>query len=45
MLKKRFFTLFTSCLALVFVLPLAPLVGAPNQIQNQRRITPGSPYM
>jgi len=34
MLKKRFFTLFTSCLALVFVLPLAPLVGAPNQIQK-----------
>ena len=34
MLKKRFFTLFTSCLALVFVLPLAPLIGAPNQIQK-----------
>ena len=34
MLKKRFFTLFTSCLALVFVLPLAPLLGAPNQIQK-----------
>ena len=34
MLKKRVFTLFTSCLALVFVLPLAPLIGAPNQIQE-----------
>ncbi|MDH4240352.1 MAG: hypothetical protein OEW48_12390 [Phycisphaerae bacterium] len=34
MLKKRFFTLFTCCLALVFVLPLAPVVGAPNQIQK-----------
>jgi len=34
MLKKRFFTLFTSCLALVFVLPLAHLFGAPNQIQK-----------
>ena len=30
MLKKRFLALFTSCLALVFVLPLAPLLGAPN---------------
>ena len=34
MLKKRFFTLFTSCLALVFVLLLAPLIGAPNQIRK-----------
>jgi len=34
MLKKRFFTLFTFCLSLVFVLPLAPLIGAPNQIQK-----------
>ena len=31
MLKKRLFTLFTSCLALVFVLPL---IGAPNQIKK-----------
>ncbi len=34
MLKKRFFTLFTSCLTLVFVLPMAPVIGAPNQIQK-----------
>jgi len=34
MLKKRPFTLFTSCLALVFVLPLTILIGAPNQIQK-----------
>ena len=34
MLKKGFFTLFTSCLALVFVLPLAPLIGGANQIQK-----------
>jgi hypothetical protein len=34
MLKKRLFTLFTSCLALVFVLPLTSLIGAPNQIQK-----------
>lgn len=34
MLKKSYFTLFTSCLALVFVLPLAPLIGATNQIQK-----------
>jgi len=34
MLKKRFFALFTSCVPLVFVLSLAPLVGAPNQIQK-----------
>ncbi len=34
MLKKKFFALFTSCLALVFVLPLAPLIGATNQIKK-----------
>ena len=34
MLKKGSFTLFTSCLALVFVLPLTPVIGAPNQIQK-----------
>src|SRR4030042_5112298 len=34
MLKKRFFTLFSSCLSLVFVLPLTPLTGAPNQIEK-----------
>ena len=34
MLKKRVFALFTSCLALVFVLPLGPLIGASNQIQK-----------
>jgi hypothetical protein len=34
MLKKSFFTLFTSCLALVFVLPLVSLIGTPNQIQK-----------
>ena len=34
MLKKRSFTLFTFCLALVFVLPPAPLIGASNQIQK-----------
>ncbi len=34
MLKKRFFTLFTSCLALVFFLPRAPVIGAPNEIQK-----------
>ncbi|MHC4456611.1 MAG: hypothetical protein ACYS0I_05870 [Planctomycetota bacterium] len=33
-LKKRFFTLFTSCLALVFVLSLAPVISASNQIQK-----------
>jgi len=32
MMKKRFFTLFTYRLALVFVLSPAPLIGAPNQI-------------
>jgi len=34
MLKKRFFTLFTSCLTLVFILPMAPVIGVPNQIQK-----------
>jgi hypothetical protein len=34
MLKKRFITLFTSCLALVFVLPLASVIGATNQIKK-----------
>jgi hypothetical protein len=34
MLQKRFFTLFASCVALVFVLPLSPQAGAPNQIQE-----------
>ncbi len=34
MLTKRFVALFTSCVALVFVLPLAPLIGAPNEIQK-----------
>jgi hypothetical protein len=34
MLKKRFFVLFASCLALGFSLPLPPLIGAPNQIQK-----------
>jgi hypothetical protein len=34
MLKKRFFTLFTFCLTLVFVLPMAPVVGATNKIQK-----------
>ncbi|MHC4130396.1 MAG: hypothetical protein ACYSSP_00165 [Planctomycetota bacterium] len=34
MLQKRFLTLLTSCLSLVFVLPLAPLIGAPNQTQE-----------
>lgn len=34
MLKKRFFILFTFCLSLVFVLPLPPVCGAPNQIQK-----------
>ena len=33
MLKKRVFTLFTSCLALVFLLPLAPLIGASNHFE------------
>jgi len=34
MLKKRFSTLFSSCLALVFVLPLPPLIGATGQVQK-----------
>ena len=34
MLKKEFLGLFTSCLALAFVLPLTPLMGAPNEIQK-----------
>ena len=34
MLKQMLFTWFTSCLALVFVLPLAPLIGATNPIQE-----------
>ena len=34
MLIKRFFTLFTFCLTLVFLLPIAPVIGAPNQIQK-----------
>ena len=34
MLKDRFFARLTFCLVLVFVLPLAPLIGAPNQIQK-----------
>ena len=34
MLKKKFFTLFSSCLALVFVLLLTPVIGAANQIQK-----------
>jgi hypothetical protein len=34
MLKERLFTLFTCCLALVFVLPLASLFGAANPVQE-----------
>jgi len=34
MLKKRFFTLFTSCLVLLFVAPLAPVVADSNRIQK-----------
>jgi len=34
MFKKSVFTLFTSCLALVFLLPLETLIGASNQIQK-----------
>jgi hypothetical protein len=34
MLKEKSLTLCTSCLALVFVLPLAPVIGAPDQIQK-----------
>jgi len=34
MLKKRFFTLFTSCLSLVFLLPLPSVCGALNKIRK-----------
>jgi hypothetical protein len=34
MLKKRFFTLFTCCLAIVFLLPPALLVGASDKIEK-----------
>ena len=34
MLNKRIFVMFTSCLALMFLLPPAPLVGASGQIQK-----------
>jgi len=34
MSKERRFTLFTSCLALVFLLPLATMIGASNEIQK-----------
>jgi len=34
MLKTRFLALFTSCMALALVLPLASTVGAPGQIQK-----------
>ncbi|MFX0197575.1 MAG: hypothetical protein ACFFCW_15750 [Candidatus Hodarchaeota archaeon] len=34
MLKKRFCTLFIFYLTLVFILPMAYLIGAPNQIQR-----------
>jgi hypothetical protein len=34
MMKKRFFTSFTSCLALVIVLPLVPVIGNSAQIQK-----------
>ena len=34
MLKKRVFQWFTSYLALVFALPLAPLIGASNQVKK-----------
>lgn len=34
MLKKKFLAPSTSCLALAFVLPLASLIGAPNQTQK-----------
>jgi hypothetical protein len=34
MLKKRIFTLFTPCLALLFFLPLVPLFGNSEQIQK-----------
>jgi len=34
MQKRNFLARFTCCLPLMFVLPLAPLIGAPNQIQK-----------
>jgi hypothetical protein len=34
MLKKRVFTLFTSCLVFVFLLSPAPLIGASSKIQK-----------
>ena len=34
MLKKRFFAFFTSCLSLLFVLPLPPVCGGPGRIQK-----------
>ncbi|MHC4314498.1 MAG: hypothetical protein ACYSW3_18765 [Planctomycetota bacterium] len=34
MLKKRSFTLFTSSLSLLFVLPLALVIGATNQVRK-----------
>ncbi|NQV35823.1 MAG: hypothetical protein HQ515_24240, partial [Phycisphaeraceae bacterium] len=34
MLQKTFFTLFTFCLVLAFVLPQTPLIGAPNEIEK-----------
>jgi hypothetical protein len=34
MLKKSFLALFTCCLALVFISPLARVMGAPDQIQK-----------
>jgi len=34
MLKKRLSTSFSSCLALAFVLPLTPVIGAANPIQK-----------
>ena len=34
MLKKRFFTLSSSCLILVFVLHIAPVICTPNKIQK-----------
>ncbi|HXP62937.1 MAG TPA: hypothetical protein VN829_20720 [Dongiaceae bacterium] len=34
MVKARFFTSFASCLALGLVLPLSPLMGASDKIQE-----------
>jgi len=34
MSKKRFFTLFTFCMGLVFVLPMAHLIGATDRVQK-----------